>query len=107
MVRDQNIGQAYQFIQSRNAEIGFVACSQLNAWGEDIPGSFWAIPLSLYTPIYQQAVLLTENKTTREFWRYVKSYNARQIIRNHGYETPQEAALLSWSPQIASDGIHF
>lgn len=107
MVWGQNIGQAYQFVQSRSAEIGFVAYSQLNAREEDVPGSFWEIPQSLYTPIQQQAVLLTENETAREFWRYVKGYNAQQIIRKHGYETPQESALLGWTQQITNDGIHF
>ncbi len=107
MVWGQNIGQAYQFVQSRSAEIGFVAYSQLNAREEDVPGSFWEIPQSLYTPIQQQAVLLTENETAREFWRYVKGYNAQQIIRKHGYETPQEPALLGWTQQITNDGIHF
>ena len=107
MVWGQNISQAYQFVHSRSAELGFVAYSQLNAQGADIPGSFWEIPQSLYTPIQQQAVLLTENPTAREFWRYVKGYNAQQIIRTHGYEISQEAALLSWNQQIANDGIHF
>lgn len=107
MVWGQNIGQTYQFVKSRNAQIGFVAYSQLNRLEGDIPGSIWEIPQSLYTPIQQQAVLLRENKVAREFWRYVKGYNAQQIIRTHGYDTPQEAVFLSWTQQIANDGIHF
>jgi molybdate transport system substrate-binding protein len=107
MVLGQNIGQTYQFVKSRSAQIGFVAYSQLNRFEDGIPGSVWEIPQSLYTPIEQQAVLLKENTSTREFWRFVKSYNARQIIRNHGYEIPPEAALISWTRQIVHDGIHF
>ncbi len=107
MVLGQNIGQTYQFVKTRSAELGFVAYSQLLALKGDTPGYFWEIPQSLYTPIRQQAVLLTENKIAREFWRYVKGYNAQQIIRNHGYETPQEASLLSWTRPIENDGIHF
>jgi molybdate transport system substrate-binding protein len=107
MVWGQNIGQTYQFVKSRNAQIGFIAYSQLSAARDDIPGSIWEIPQSLYTPIQQQAVLLTENKAAREFWRFIKGQSAQQTIRDHGYETPREAALLSWTRQIASDGIHF
>jgi len=107
MVLGQNIGQTYQFVKSQSAELGFVAYSQLSTLEGDIPGAFWEVPQSLYTPIQQQAVLLTENKVAREFWQYVKGYNAQQIIRMHGYETPQETALISWTQQIANDGIHF
>lgn len=95
MVWGQNVGQTYQFVKSRNAELGFVAYSQLSTSKTEVPGSFWEIPQSLYTPIHQQAVLLTENAVAREFWQYVKGYNAQQIIRNHGYETPQQVTLLS------------
>jgi len=107
MVWGQHTGQTYQFVKSHNAELGFVAYSQLSALEGEIPGVFWEIPQSLYTPIQQQAVLLTENSVARDFWDYVKGYNAQQIIRNHGYETPQEDALISWTQQIANDGIHF
>ncbi len=107
MVLGQNIGQAYQFVKSRSAELGFVAYSQLKTLQGETSGYFWEVPQSLYTPIQQQAVLLTENKTAREFWRYVKGYNARQIIRNHGYETPSEIALISTTRPISNDGIHF
>ncbi|MCP4011196.1 MAG: molybdate ABC transporter substrate-binding protein [Proteobacteria bacterium] len=107
MVLGQNIGQAYQFVKSRSAELGFVAYSQLKTLQGETPGYFWEIPQALYTPIQQQAVLLTENKTAKEFWRYVKGYNARQIIRNHGYETPPEIALISRTRPIANDGTRF
>jgi molybdate transport system substrate-binding protein len=107
MVLGQNIGQTYQFVKSRSAELGFVAYSQLKAFKGETSGYFWEIPQALYTPIQQQAVLLTENRTAREFWRYVKGYNARKIIRNHGYETPQETELISWTRPTANDGIHF
>ena len=107
MVWGQNVGQAYQFVESRNAELGFIAYSQLKTAKQDVAGAFWAIPQMLYTPIRQQAVLLTDNAAARDFWRYVKSHNAQHIIREHGYDTPQESALVSQVQQKANDGIHF
>jgi molybdate transport system substrate-binding protein len=86
VVRGENIGQAFQFVSSGNAELGFVAFSQLKNIDEPIAGSYWEVPQSLYTPIEQQAVLLTDNEAGRSFISYIKSKPALKIISNHGYE---------------------
>lgn len=85
-VRGENIGQAYQFVGSGNAELGFVALSQVVNSDKPIAGSWWEVPQSLYTPIEQQAVLLRDNEAGRSFMSYIKSTPAMKIIRNHGYE---------------------
>lgn len=85
-VRGENIGQAFQFVSSGNAELGFVAFSQVKNIDEPIEGSYWEVPQSLYTPIEQQAVLLTDNEAGRSFISYIKSKPALKIISNHGYE---------------------
>ncbi|MEQ9103438.1 MAG: molybdate ABC transporter substrate-binding protein [Rhodothermales bacterium] len=90
MVRGENIGQAYQYVYSGNAELGFVALSQLMGPGgvaTDIgrTGSRWEPPQALYDPIAQQAVLLTENKVARDFLDFVRSPAARDIIHGYGY----------------------
>ena len=85
-VRGENIGQAFQFVSSGNAELGFVAFSQVKNIDEPIEGSYWEVPQSLYTPIEQQAVLLKDNEAGRSFISYIKSKPALKIIRNHGYE---------------------
>ena len=87
MVRGENIGQTFQFVSSGNAEIGFVAYSQVQRPGETMAGSFWEVPESLYDPIEQQALLLKDNKAARAFLRFVKSEEARIIIQQHGYST--------------------
>jgi molybdate transport system substrate-binding protein len=85
-VRGENIAQAFQFVSSGNAELGFVAFSQVKNIDEPIEGSYWEVPQSLYTPIEQQAVLLTDNEAGRSFISYIKSKPALKIISNHGYE---------------------
>jgi len=88
LVRGENIGQAFQFVKSGNAELGFVAYSQLKRPNQPIEGSFWNVPQALYTPIEQQAVLLKDSEAARGFLSFVRSDEALMIIRDYGYETP-------------------
>ncbi|MBF0352524.1 MAG: molybdate ABC transporter substrate-binding protein [SAR324 cluster bacterium] len=89
MVRGENIGQTYQFVISGNAELGFVALSQVKKPGATITGSYWAPPQSFYDPIEQQAVLLKNNVVARDFLSFVRSEPVRKIIQNYGYGTPE------------------
>ncbi len=88
IVRGENIGQALQFIRSGNAELGFVAWSQVKRPGRSVEGSWWEIPQTLYSPIEQQAVLLKDSKAARAFLLYIRSDEARDVIRGYGYGTP-------------------
>jgi len=88
IVRGENIGQTFQYVKSGNAELGFVAYSQIKYPDRPITGSWWAIPDSLYDAIDQQAVLLKENSSARAFLEFVRSRQGREIIRSFGYETP-------------------
>jgi len=87
IVRGENIGQTYQFIKSGNAELGFVACSQVMPPGQLIVGSYWVVDSSLYNPIEQQCVLLNDNPVARAFLEYVRSDEAKELIRGFGYRT--------------------
>jgi len=88
MVRGENIGQAFQFVASGNAELGFVARSQVMRPGLEATGSAWAVPQFLYDPIEQQAVLLNDKQAARAFMSFVRSDEAIRIIREHGYQVP-------------------
>ena len=88
LVRGENIGQAFQFVKSGNAELGFVAYSQLKPLNGTIEGSFWEPPRALYAPIEQQAVLLQDNDAAREFLSFVRGDEVLRIIRDYGYATP-------------------
>lgn len=91
LVLGENIAQTFQFIHSGNAELGFVAVSQLAALQADKRGSSWEIPANLYTPIRQDAVLLTRasnNAAARALIEFTKTPAARTLIENYGYSLP-------------------
>ena len=84
-VEGANISQAYQFVETGNAELGFVALSQL---GPNDTGSRWVVPQELYTPIRQDAVLLksgAETEAAHAFIDFLKGPEARAIIKRYGY----------------------
>ena len=87
MVRGENIGQTFQFVRSGNAELGFVAWSQLERPGQPMTGSWWAVPQTLYSPIEQQAVLLQDNSAARAFLAFVRGREALEVIGAYGYGT--------------------
>jgi molybdate transport system substrate-binding protein len=88
IVRGENVGQALQFVHSGNADIGLVAHAQLLALGESAVGSRWVVPRHLYSPIEQQAVLLSDHPAARAFLAYLQSAEAQALIRAGGYRTP-------------------
>jgi len=93
MVRGENINQTFQFVKSSNAEMGFVAYSQLvslmkNNQQKSIEGSYWEVPQLLYSPIEQQAVILKDNKAAHEFIAFIRNEQALKIIRDYGYGVP-------------------
>lgn len=87
LVQAENIAQAHQFVASGNAELGFVALSQVMQDGRLGAGSAWVVPASLHQPIRQDAALLGRGKPAAEAWlKYLRSDKARAIIRRFGYE---------------------
>ena len=89
LVYGENITQTYQFAATGNAELGFVALSQIYKDGQYAPGSYWLVPSALYPQIRQDAVLLVRGKSNpaaAALLSYLKSDAARQVIRAHGYE---------------------
>jgi len=85
LVEGATITQAYQFVETGNAELGFVALSQLT--GPET-GSRWLVPQELYSPIRQDAVLLksgASNEAATGFIAFLKSPEARVIIEKYGY----------------------
>lgn len=90
LVRGENIGQTFHFANSGTAELAFVAYSQIRVPGVLASGSYWEVPLSMYGPIYQQAVLLRNTPAARAFLEFVQSDEAKEIIRGYGYIIPEE-----------------
>ncbi len=90
LVFGENIGQTFAFIRTRNAELGFVALSQVLAAPAARRGAYWAPPQDMYDPIRQDAVLLArgaENDAARAFVAFLNSDDAASVIERHGYGT--------------------
>jgi molybdate transport system substrate-binding protein len=89
IVTAENIGQAYQFVRTGNAELGFVALGQVQPPdGSRVPGSMWLVPDALYAPIRQAAVVLASAKSAgaaAAFVDYLASDPARVVIQAYGY----------------------
>lgn len=87
-VQGENIAQAFQFVSSGNADLGFVALSQVMQDGKVQQGSAWIVPAELHEPIRQDAVLLTGgrgNPAALALLAYLKGDKARAVIRSFGY----------------------
>ena len=88
LVQGDSIGQAFQFVMTENAELGFVALSQISIDGRITQGSAWVVPQNLYTPLKQEAVLLPlgkNNAAALALMKYMRTDRAQAIIRAYGY----------------------
>ena len=85
IVQGNNIAQAFQFIDTGNAEVGFVALSQIVL---EASGSRWIVPAALHAPIAQDAVLLrtaADNAAAKALLAFLRGPEARRIIKTYGY----------------------
>ena len=86
LVQGASIAQTFQFAETGNAELAFVALAQVIGRGD---GSRWLVPASLHRPILQDAVLLktgAANEAARAFLAFLRGPQARAIIERYGYE---------------------
>lgn len=102
-VLGENIAQTQQFITSGNAELGFVAVSQVYKDGKLTTGSAWWVPDELHQPIQQDAVLLIKGKTNPAalaFMDYLKGKSAGTTIQSFGYDSVQNQPVGTASPKV-------
>jgi len=88
LVQGESIGQTYQFVSTENAQLGFVALSQISIDGRITQGSAWVVPQSMHTPLRQDTVLLhvgKDNAAAIALLKYLQGDKAKAIIRQHGY----------------------
>ncbi|MHA7900536.1 MAG: molybdate ABC transporter substrate-binding protein [Henriciella sp.] len=91
LVLGENVGQAFAFVSTGNAQLGFVSEAQVLSRTGTERGTFWRPESDLYDPIAQDAVLIataTENPAARAFMDYLNSATAKDIIAQHGYDLP-------------------
>ena len=85
LIQAENIAQAYQFVKTENAALGFVALSQVMAEGRIRSGSAWVVPARLHSPIRQDAIVLKDQPAARALMAYLRSASARQVMSAYGY----------------------
>ncbi len=88
-VQGENIAQTWQFVSTGNAELGFVALSQVMKDGRIGSGSGWIVPGKLHSQIRQDAVILKtgqNNPAAEALAKYLKGEKAKKIIQGYGYD---------------------
>ncbi|PYF78596.1 molybdate transport system substrate-binding protein [Marinomonas alcarazii] len=89
LVQGENIGQTYQFVYSQNADIGFVAYSQVLAG--KVKGNTIKIPSELHSDINQAGVILSHSKNvelSRAFMAFLMRPDTQAKITQFGYAAP-------------------
>jgi molybdate transport system substrate-binding protein len=89
IVMGENIGQTMGFIESGNAQLGFVALSQVLDPKIKGKGSRWDVPANLHEPIKQDVILLTKGKdnlAAKALLEFIGGPQAKAIIERYGYE---------------------
>lgn len=89
IVMGENVSQVFQFIVSGNADMGFIALSQIKSNEMIKESDFWLVPKDDYAPILQDAVLLqrsSQSLVAKEFLKFLKSEKATSIMKNYGYQ---------------------
>jgi molybdate transport system substrate-binding protein len=90
VVQGDNIAQTYQFVSTQNAQVGFVALSQVFAHGQLTSGSAWIVPPHLYKPIRQDVILIKngkDNSAAKALLMYLKGEKAKAVMKSYGYIT--------------------
>ncbi|MCF0253598.1 MAG: molybdate ABC transporter substrate-binding protein [Duodenibacillus sp.] len=91
-VEGKNIGATFNMVKTGNAEVGFVALSQVYKDGKFTGGSGWIVNPKYYNPIRQDAVLLKASKdpkTAKAFLDYLKKSPEAQAVKTaYGYAAP-------------------
>ncbi|UJW81856.1 molybdate ABC transporter substrate-binding protein [Hydrogenophaga sp. SL48] len=88
LVQGESIGQTFGFVKTGNADVGFVAMSQVLLGGRLKEGSMWVVPPALHDPIRQDAVVLKRgesNEAAQALIKLLQSPNIKDLIRSYGY----------------------
>ena len=91
LVVGENIAQAAQFVESGNAQVGFVALAHALAPAMKGKGKYWKIPADAYPPLDQGAILIAHSPHPQEaeaFLKYMKSPEALAVLRHYGFTSP-------------------
>jgi molybdate transport system substrate-binding protein len=93
LVLGENIAQAAQFVESGNAQVGFVALAHAAAPALQGKGKYWKIPSDAYPPLDQGVVIISHSPHTQDaaaFLDYMKSAEATAVLRHYGFAVPDD-----------------
>jgi molybdate transport system substrate-binding protein len=93
LVMGENVSQAAQFVESGNAQVGFVALAHAVAPAMQGKGKYWQIPAEAYPPLDQGVVVLSHSRSKKEasaFVEYIKTKAAAAVLRKYGFALPEE-----------------
>ena len=89
LVLGENVAQAAQFVESGNAQAGFVALAHAVAPDMRDIGKYWEVPAEYYPPLAQGVVVLSRSKHKREaaeFLEYIKGKKAADLFGKYGFK---------------------
>ena len=93
LVLGENIAQAAQFVESGNAQVGFVALAHAAAPSMKGKGKYWIVPADAYPPLDQGAILISHSpheQTAAAFLQYMKSAEVAALLERYGFSVPNE-----------------
>jgi molybdate transport system substrate-binding protein len=92
LVLGENISQAAQFVESGNAQAGFVALAHAIAPAMQGKGKYWVVPAAAYPPLDQGVVLVSHSPHRHEaaaFLEYMKTAEAAAVLQHYGFTLPE------------------
>jgi molybdate transport system substrate-binding protein len=92
-VLGENISQAAQFVESGNAQVGFVALAHALAPAMQGKGRYWKLPADAYPALDQGAVVISSSPRRQDaasFLDYMKGAEARDVLKRYGFTSPEE-----------------
>jgi molybdate transport system substrate-binding protein len=91
LVMGENISQAAQFVESGNAQVGFVALAHVTSSAMQGKGKYWQIPTEAYPPLDQGLVIISRSRRKKQaaaFVEYIKSPGAAKVFSRYGFTLP-------------------
>lgn len=88
LVLGENVSQAAQFVESGNAQAGFVALAHATAPGMQAKGKYWEVPADAYPPLAQGVVVVSKSQHKKEatdFLEYIKSKDVAAVFQKYGF----------------------
>jgi molybdate transport system substrate-binding protein len=93
LVLGENVSQAAQFVESGNAQVGFVALAHATAPAMQGKGKYWVVPAEAHPPLDQGTILISHSPNApdaAEFLRFMKTQEAAEILRRYGFSSPDQ-----------------